>query len=244
MLRNVVVAAVVALVCALPAAAEEGKPRPAEAAKPRAKEVRIVGTVLRASEAAVAVENEEGDSVLTCTVPERLAEKAASLKAGERIKMICVRPKGKRARLVALHRAVERKQSAAGTIVEVDEETIVVSGEARLVCRIPVAKQEKLAALKIGDKVKIVCAGGTLVALERAAPVKGEKPAQPAGEDVRLYGRIAELSLETVTVRGEAGALTCRVPAGLAEKLARFAVGDAVKMMCRGADLTYLEKTA
>jgi hypothetical protein len=48
-----------------------------------------------------------------------------------------------------------------------------------------------------------------------------------------------------VTVRGEAGALTCTVPAGLAEKVVgRFAVGDSVKMMCRGSELTYLEKTA
>ncbi|MBA3476561.1 MAG: hypothetical protein H0T10_07415 [Actinobacteria bacterium] len=46
-----------------------------------------------------------------------------------------------------------------------------------------------------------------------------------------------------MTVRGEAGAFTCAVPAALAEKVAaKFAVGDSVKMMCRGSELTYLEK--
>ena len=39
--------------------------------------------------------------------------------------------------------------------------------------------------------------------------------------------------------------MTCSVPSGLAEKVAgRFAVGDRVKMMCRGSELTYLEKVA
>jgi hypothetical protein len=48
-----------------------------------------------------------------------------------------------------------------------------------------------------------------------------------------------------VTVQGEAGSMTCFVPSGLAEKVAgRFAVGDRVKMMCRGSELTYLEKVA
>jgi hypothetical protein len=184
MLRKVVVAAVVALVCALPAAAEEGKPAE-DAKKPHAKELRIFGSVVRASEQVLAVENEEGDEMLTCIVPERLAAKAAALKAGEKIKMICIRPKGKRAQLVAFHRFVER-------------------------------------------------------------PAKPEKPKieKPAGEEVRIYGRIAALSSGAVTVQSDAGSLTCRAPVGIAEKLARFAVGDAVKMMCRGAELTYLEKTA
>ena len=46
-----------------------------------------------------------------------------------------------------------------------------------------------------------------------------------------------------MTVQGEAGSLTCVPPAWLVEKiLRRFAVGDSVKMMCRGSELTYLEK--
>ena len=69
-----------------------------------------------------------------------------------------------------------------------------------------------------------------------------EEPKEP-GQEVRLYGKIVALSRAAVTVQGEAGSLTCVPPASLLEKiLARFAVGDSVKMMCRGSELTYLEK--
>jgi len=238
MLRKFVVLAAVALAGTVPAGAEEGKPS--------GTELRITGTVLRASEQAVAVENAEGDATLTCVVPERLAEKASALKPGDRIKMVCVRHRGKKAQLAQIlrpgtakdERKAERKE-AVGPIVELGEDAIVVQGHARVTCRVPEEKQAKLTGLKLGDKVKIACADGRLVGLERYAAEKVDKP---AGEEVRIYGRIAELSQEAVTVRGEAGSLTCRVPAGVAEKLARFAVGDAVKMMCRGAELTYLEK--
>ncbi len=48
-----------------------------------------------------------------------------------------------------------------------------------------------------------------------------------------------------MTVQGEAGTLTCTPPVSVAEKIVgRFAVGDSVKMMCRGSELTYLEKQA
>ena len=48
-----------------------------------------------------------------------------------------------------------------------------------------------------------------------------------------------------MTVQGEAGTLTCTPPVSVAEKIVgRFAVGDGVKMMCRGSELTYLEKQA
>ena len=75
-----------------------------------------------------------------------------------------------------------------------------------------------------------------LAGLERYSAEK------PAGEEVRLYGKLAELSGASVTVRGEAGALTCVVPAALAEKLAPVRRRRHVKMMCRGSELTYLEK--
>ncbi|HEX4929619.1 MAG TPA: hypothetical protein VFV62_02840, partial [Gaiellaceae bacterium] len=79
--------------------------------------------------------------------------------------------------------------------------------------------------------------GNVLVGLERAAVEK------PAGLEVRVYGKIVALSRAGVTVQGEAGSLTCVPPASVVEKvLGRFAVGDSVKMMCRGTELTYLEK--
>ena len=242
MLRKVVLTGIVALVAVVPAQASEGK------------ELRISGPVVGASAQALSVENLVGDAVLTCVVPARLAEKAAALKPGDKIRMVCVRHKGRKAELVNIQRLGEKraekpaekkpdekrpeKQEAAGPIVELGEAVIVVqSSSGRLACRVPAEKVSKLAGLKLGDKVKLLCAANVLAGLERYSAAE-----KPAGDEVRLYGKIAELSRASVTVRGEDGSLTCTVPAGLAEKLARFAVGDSVKMMCRGSELTYLEK--
>lgn len=243
MLRKVVLTGIVALVVAVPGQANGSK------------ELRISGPVVRASAQALSVENLIGDAVLTCAVPARLAEKAAALKPGDKIRMVCVRHKGRKAELVNIQRLGERadhkkadekkadenkadeKQYAVGQVAELGVGVIVVqASDKRLACRVPAEKQGKLEGLKVGDHVKIACVGGQLAGLERSVVEK------PAGEEVRLYGKIAELSRSSVTVRGEAGALTCVVPAALAEKLARFAVGDSVKMMCRGSELTYLEK--
>jgi ribosomal protein S1 len=243
-LRNIVLIGIIALVAAVPAQANQGK------------ELRITGEVVRVSGQAVSVENAVGDAILTCVVPERLAEKAALLKVGDRVRMLCVRFKGRKATLVrferpgakkpvvekpAVEKPVREKQEAAGPIVEIAPAGIVVQGAgARVACRVPAEKSTKLAGLKVGDKVKIYCLDGQLAGLERYEA--SEKP-KPAGEELKLYGKIAELSRASVTVRGEAGSLTCSAPEGFAEKiLARFAVGDSVKMMCRGSELTYLEK--
>ena len=79
-----------------------------------------------------------------------------------------------------------------------------------------------------------------LAGIERSQPAE-----KPAGEEVRIYGLITALSRTSVTVQGEAGSMTCSVPVGLAGKVAeRFVLGDRVKMMCRGSELTYLEKVA
>lgn len=247
MLRNVfLIAIVAALVVVVPAQARGGK------------ELRISGSVVRVSGEAVSVENRVGDAILTCRVPARLAEKAAAFEVGDKVRMICVRHRGRRAELRGLMRLGDKpekarekaeekkseekksdekrgeKQEAAGQIAELAPGVVVVQSDAgRLACRVPAEKQAKLDGLKVGDKLKIYCLGGVLIGLERGS----------SGEEHKLYGRITALSRASVTVEGEAGALTCAPPAWLVEKLAgRFAVGDSVKMMCRGSELTYLEK--
>ena len=242
MLRKVFLIGVLALVAAVPAQAMKGK------------ELRITGQVVRVTENAVSVENTVGDAILTCAVPDRLAEKATALEVGDRVRMVCVRRKGRKAVLIRFEQPGAKKpahekpkvekpagetQAAAGPIVELTATAIVVQGVGvRVACRVPAEKAAKLEGLELGDKVKIHCVGGQLAGLERYEPSE-----KPVGEEHKLYGTIAELSRSSVTVRGEAGSLTCSVPAGLAEKVAgRFAVGDSVKLMCRGSELTYLEK--
>jgi hypothetical protein len=204
---------------------------------------------VRVSDRAVSVENAVGDAIVTCAVSERLAEKVKAFKVGERVRMLCVRFRGRRAQLIRLEHLGERakrpeqpaEKPAEKAAVEKQEGArpiVVQAGERRLACRVTGEKQARLAGLEIGDKVKVWCAGGMLAGIERYQPAE-----KPAGEEVRIYGVIAALSRTSVTVLGEVGSLTCSVPEGLAGKVAeRFALGDRVKMMCRGSELTYLEK--
>lgn len=66
------------------------------------KELRMRGVVVSASAEVVAVESALGDATLKCRVPERLAEKAAGFKPGDRVRMLCLRKRGQRAMLLKL----------------------------------------------------------------------------------------------------------------------------------------------
>ena len=246
-MRKILLTCAVALVAAAPAQANDGG-----GGKGRA--LKITGPIVKVSARAVSVENTVGDAMLTCAVPERLGREGGSVRggrAGADALRPLPRPPGAARPARAARRAGQasprsraekpavEKQEGAGPIVELGPASIVVqSGERRLACRVPEEKQAKLAGLKLGDKVKIWCVGGMLAGIERPQPAE-----KPAGEEVRIYGLIAALSRTSVTVQGEAGSLTCSVPEGLAAKVAeRFVLGDRVKMMCRGSELTYLEK--
>ena len=74
------------------------------------KELRVRGVVVSASAEVVAVENAVGDATLMCLVPERLAEKAATFKPGDEVRMICARKRGQKAMLVKLERLGERSE--------------------------------------------------------------------------------------------------------------------------------------
>ena len=248
-LKRLMLFGVLALALAAPAQAE-GR-----------KELRVRGVIVSVSAEVVAVDNAVGDATLRCLVPDRLADKVAAFKPGDKVKMYCHRWRGRRAvlhKLMRLGEQPERSEKgdkgestekrpekpvkpakpddavARGSVAELGANAIVVvdaeSGR-RLACRVSVEKAHKLQGLKVGDRVKIICQNGELAYLERAAP-----------EEVKLYGTIKELSRTSVSVTGEGRTLTCSVPSHVAEKLARFAVGDSVKMMCRGTELTYLEK--
>ena len=86
------------------------------------RELKITGTVVRASASAVSVESAVGDAVLTCAVPERLATTAAAFKVGDEVRMLCVRYRGRRAQLLKLRRsaagAKKPEQSGAGKQAE------------------------------------------------------------------------------------------------------------------------------
>lgn len=276
MLKRLMVAGALALALAAPAQAEGGK------------QLRVRGVVVSASAEMVAVENTVGDATLKCLVPERLAEEAAALKPGDKVRMLCKRKHGERAVLHKLEllgddggKAEKREKgdkperhekaakpekpehhdkpakpekpdhhkkpakpeekgekrasaTARGLVVELGAAAIVVEDAAtgrRLACKVPASKAHKLEGVKLGDRVEIHCANDELAYLKR-----------PEALESKLYGTISALSSTSVSVTGDGRSLTCSAPAAFAEKLARFAVGDRVKMMCRGTELTYLEK--
>ena len=100
MLRKVFLIGIFTLVVAVPAQANQGKV------------LRISGPIVRASAQAVSVENRVGDAMLTCTVPARLAGKVAALKVGDKVRMVCVRHKGRRAELRMIGRLGEKAEQA------------------------------------------------------------------------------------------------------------------------------------
>ena len=255
MLKRLMLFGVLALAVAAPAQAEGWK------------QLRVRGVVVSASAEVVTVENLEGDAMLRCLVPERLAEKAASFKAGDKVRMFCHRKRGQKAVLHKLERLGERTEkgergesgeksdrsekkpehpvkpekpakpeeaAARGAVAELGPNAIVVQdteSARRLACRVSAEKAHKLEGVKVGDRVKIVCLNGELVYLERAEAA-----------EVKLYGTITALSATSVSVTADGRTLTCSAPSWFAEKVGRFAVGNNVKMMCRGTELTYLEK--
>lgn len=254
MLKRLMLLGALALVLAAPAQANGWK------------ELRVRGVIVSVSAEVVTVDNLVGDATLRCRVPERLADRVAAFKPGDKVRMFCHRKRGQRAVLHKLMRLGEHtdrgekgekgesgekrpekpeqpqkpekpkqeEAAARGSVAELGANAIVVvdaeSGR-RLACRVSAEKAHKLEGVKVGDRVKILCLDGQLTYLERAA-----------AEEVKLYGTISALSRTSVSVTGEGRTLTCSVPTSFAEKLARFLLGDSVKMMCRGTELTYLEK--
>lgn len=259
MLKRLMLFGVLALTLAAPAQAEGWRV------------LKVRGVVVSASAEVVTVENLVGDALLRCRVPERLAEEAAALKPGDKVRMLCHRKRGERAVLHRLERLGEHAEkrgeksgeksdektrerpekkpehadkrasaTARGLVVELADDAIVVqdaeSGK-RLACKVPDSKAHKLEGVKVGDRVEIHCANNQLAYLKRPEAAKRPEPAE-----AKLLGTITALSATSVSVTGDGRTLTCSIPASFAEKMARFAVGANVKMMCRGTELTYLEK--
>ena len=115
-MRNLVLTCLAAVAVVAPAQAGDGGAN--------GRELKITGTVVRASAGAVSVES-AGDAVLTCAVPERLATTAAAFKVGDEVRMLCVRYRGRRAQLLKLQRseAGAKKPERSGDGKQGDEKS-------------------------------------------------------------------------------------------------------------------------
>jgi hypothetical protein len=180
-------------------------------------------------------------------VPAGLQEKVARLSAGDRVAIGCRKRDGKAPELVKLERLEVKAEAVAediaGVVVSLPGSSLTVENAdagRSLTCTVPDELAAKLATLKVGERVKLLCKGGVLAALVRAE-VAAETPKAAPAPETKLVGRITALSAGSISVTGDAS-LTCRIPAGWRERLALFAVGDAVKLLCRGSELVHLER--
>lgn len=220
-------------------------------------ELKGKGVVVEASADSLTLKLLEHEGTLTCLVPERLAEKVAKLARGDKIAVDCKRGEGGRPELHALERTGAGDDKPKGEVVDIAGVVTAASaaslsvqaeGGRSLTCAVPDGYGEKVAALKAGDKLKMACKRrGDNVELLSFARLDGKPAAPSAGaKEFTARGPITELSSASLTVQGEAGTLTCRLPAAWADKLARFAVGDKVKLLCKGAEgsaeAAYIEK--
>ncbi len=226
-------------------------------AKDKTADVKAKGVVVEASADSLTLKLLEHEGTLTCLVPERLAEKVAKLARGDKIAVYCKRGEGGKPELHALERTGAGDDKPKGEVVDIAGVVTAASaaslsvqaeGGRSLTCAVPDGYGEKVAALKAGDKLKMLCKRlGDTVQLHSFARLDGKPAAPPAGvKEFTARGLITALSSASITVQGEAGALTCRLPAAWADKLARFAVGDKVKLLCKGAEgsaeAAYIEK--
>lgn len=171
-----------------------------------------------------------GERSGTCAVPDEFD--LSDYAIGDLVVMWCKKVDG-----VWTLKGIKRKTAepeylyAPGTITDLTDNSITVTGEHETTCAIPA--DFDLGDYGVGDKVGMYCYkadGGswTLKAL------KSLDPPPPAIAYVTATGSITALGDGKITVQGDGEPVTCNVPDGA--DLSAFAVGDNVAMKCVHTD--------
>ncbi len=195
----------------------------------------IAGKVKAVSDDSITVI--DGEHALKCDVPAAKAEALEGVEVGDRVKLYC-----KSGVLVQLTKVAEAPAvqaiDIAGRVTAASDAFITVTSTDKsrsLTCSVPDRLAEAVHALSVGDAVKLLCkrSGGVteLAAVTRVAAAV-DKPKS----EWSIAGEISSLSGDRVVVTGDGRSLSCSIPAEYREKLAQFAVGAHVKLLCRGTD--------
>lgn len=168
-----------------------------------------------------------GDRSGTCAVPEEFD--LSDYAVGDLVVMWCKKVDGVWTLKAIKHKLTETEYLyAAGTITDLTDESITVTGEHQATCAIP--DEFDLGGHVVGDKVGMYCIKldgvWTLKALKDLAP--------PPLEYVYLTGGITALTDGSITVKGDGEPVTCAVREDA--DLSAFAVGDHVTMKCVHTD--------
>jgi hypothetical protein len=198
----------------------------------------IVGKVRALTDAAIAVT--DGEHTLKCDIPAAKAGAVEGIEVGDRVKLLC--KGGSLVQIGKVTAPVVQTVDIAGLVTAASASSITVTTKDKsrsLTCSVPARLAETVQGLAVGDAVKLLCkrSGGTaeLSAIARlAAP---EKPVEQPKREWSIAGAISSLSGDRVVVTGDGRSLSCAIPAGMRERLATFAVGARVKLLCRGTEL-------
>ena len=177
---------------------------------------------------------------LTCSVPDRLAEKVGNLSVGDKVGILCLR---------GVLQAVERKGgddggddegddkepgpslvTLTGVVSAVSASSLSVHGERDLTCSVPAAAADKVSGLHVGDKIKIACADGVLTGFAR--PEAPKPPSTEPSHTTSGAGVLTSIRGDGLTIHNEEhGDLSCRTT-DASPRLGDYHVGDHVKVSC------------
>jgi hypothetical protein len=210
---------VVALCLALPASAGNGR--------------SVKGMIAAISADAVAVKSPS--SIITTCARRQASPSLSGYTAGDRVQMICRARKGRlvlaRIRHLPPTPIGARNDSEptyfGGAITALSDGSISLhDGDRDLTCGID-SSSPSTADFKVGQHVKVKCAGGELVAI---APVT-------AGDVGRYFvGTVNALDSLSLTLQTEHGPVTCTIAAG-SPSTAELHVGDRIGMGCKASTM-------
>jgi ribosomal protein L21E len=192
------------------------------------------GRLVARSAASVTVQR--GSRTVKCAVKSS-SPKLGDLRAGDKVTIGCINGVLVRVARAAVSRktASEPIQGATGTICALSASSLTVhNDEHDLTCTLA-DNSPKLGDYHVGDKVKMYCTSGVLVAIAR---LDGPAP----GDTVQTgLGTLTALSDASVTVHTDSRNLTCTRNAA-SPKLGDYHVGDKVKIACTNGFLTAIAK--
>lgn len=203
------------------------------------REQAIAGTVRAVSDDSITVA--DGDHALKCDISAAKAAELEGVEVGDRVKLLC-----KGGDLAGLGRAgsdapAVQAVDIAGLVAAVSGASITVASTDKsrsLTCSVPSRLADTVHALSVGDPVKLLCKrSGTATELAAVARLLvGDTHAARPKVEWSIAGAISSLSADRVVVSAEGRSISCFISQDFRDKLAGFAVGDRVKMLCRGAD--------
>ena len=189
-----------------------------------AESARVVRGSISSVTDAIAVKGVSG-IVTTCTVV-KMSPDLAGYSAGNRVQMICVRLRahGKLVLFKIRHLAAvpvpvasdDASTRFGGAITSLTDGSITVhDGDRDLTCKLD-ASSPATGDYKVGQHVKVVCAGGSLVAIA---------PVTTADAGRYFTGTVASVSASGLTLNTEHGPVTCTIGDG-SPTVAALHVGD------------------